>query len=307
MKIRLGTRGSRLARIQSADVAARLTARGHDCEIVVIATTGDRVTDRGFSDVGPFGVFVREIESSLIDNRIDAAVHSYKDLPSLQHPGLAIAAVPERLDVADVLLIHPDAVADEIAGVPLRPGALVGTSASRRTALIKAARPDLAVALLRGNVPTRIAALVERRYDAIVLAAAGLARLEHAAAPGESVTAGMRMVRLEPSVFVPAPAQGAVAVQVRRTDTAVRDAVAAIDDARIAATIHAERTILGLAEAGCTLPFGAWCRDDAGTLHLFAVLGDEHGDIARAEATGAEPEAVASNAWQQLSHAVLRR
>src|SRR5512135_1713129 len=193
MRLRIGTRESALARAQAGDVARRLQAAGHETETIVIATTGDRVVDRAFGQVGSFGVFVREIESALREGRVDLAVHSYKDLPSRSPEGLVIAAVPERLDPADVLLARPEVAEFGAAGIPLRQGTTVGTAAARRQALLAEARPDLAVGLLRGNVPTRVRALVDGRFGAIVLAAAGLARLERASGndgplvPGEIV------------------------------------------------------------------------------------------------------------------------
>src|SRR5579862_2968238 len=288
MRLRIGTRGSMLARAQAADVAGRLEALGHETETVIISTAGDRQTDRAFADVGTFGIFVREIEAALLDGRVDVAVHSYKDLPSRSPEGLVIAAVPERMDAADLLLARP-LVADPKGDVlPLRAGSRVGTSAARRQCLLRHLRPDLDVAQLRGNVPTRIHALTEGRYDAIVLAGAGVARLERL--PGATtplVPSDVTRTRLDPATFVPAPAQGAIAVQVRGDAADVRRAVAAIDDPRTARALRAERAALALAEGGCTLPFGAWCSEGAsGELVLLAVLGRQDGTIVRAEGRG---------------------
>ncbi len=308
MNLRIGTRGSALARAQSADVARRLEAFGHSAEMVVITTAGDRLTDHAFADVGSFGVFVREIESALLEGRIDLAVHSYKDLPSRSPEALVVAAVPERLDAADVLLARPGAKVSGRGGIPLREGAHVGTSAARRQALLGAFRPDLAVGLLRGNVPTRLAALAEGRFDAIVLAAAGVARLERAAEGSQAIVPdGVTRTRLDPSTFVPAPAQGAIAVQVRANAGPVREAVAALDDPRTARTLRAEREVLRLAEGGCNLPFGAWCRvADDGRLTLAAVLGAVGAPLARVEQSGEEPVALARAVWQQLANGARR-
>ena len=301
MRLRIGTRGSALARVQAAGVARRLGAAGLATLTEVIHTEGDLVTDRAFTDVGAFGVFVREIESALLAGRVDVAVHSYKDLPSAGPAELVVAAVPERVDPADVLLARPDAAAPGRV-LPLREGAVVGTSSARRQALLRHLRPDLSVGLLRGNVPTRLRALEEGRFDAIVLAAAGLLRLERSgggAAPlvAESIVA----TRLDPETFVPAPAQGAIAVQVRRHDTPVRKAVEALDDPRTARALEAERAALAHAEAGCVVPFGAWCRTaEDGCLTLFSVLGCPDGSLARAEATGEDPETLAAIVWRRL-------
>lgn len=310
MRVRIGTRGSALARVQAEDVARRLHELGHQTEILVMDTAGDRATDRAFADIGAFGIFVREIENALLDDRVDVAVHSYKDLPSQSPDGLAIAAMPERVDVADVLLIRRDMCdASGAAGaVPVRVGACVGTSAARRAAFLRAMRPDIDIAMLRGNVPTRIRALEEGRFDAIVLAAAGLLRLERTVASVLVLPATLVRVRLDPERFVPAPAQGALAVQVRADDARTRTAVAPLDDPTVARAIRAERAVLALAEGGCTLPLGAWCRNEGGDhLRLFAALGAEDGSVRRAEVRGDDPERLAADAWQALSETFAGR
>lgn len=302
MRLRIATRGSDLARAQSTDVARRLEAAGHTTELVFISTAGDRAVDRAFNEVGSFGVFVREIETALLEDRADVAVHSYKDLPSYSPDALVVAAVPERLDAADVLLVRPEAADAGDAILPLRRGARVGTSSARRRALLASARPDLEIGLLRGNVPTRVRALLDGKFDAIVLAAAGLARLDRAS--GVSlVPAPMVRTRLDPRRFVPAPAQGAIAVQVRRDAAAVLAAVAPLNDASTERALRAERALLGLAEAGCQLPFGAWCdrREQRDTLHLYAVMGHEGGAIARCDSVGDDPETLAAAVWGRLS------
>ncbi len=308
MTLRIGTRGSALALAQAHDVARRLDARGIATAIEIISTSGDRVTDRSFAEVGAFGIFVREIESALLDGRVDVAVHSYKDLPSTGPAELAITAVPERVDMADVLLAPADALVSD-ALLPLREGARVGTSSARRRALLLHFRPDLQIELLRGNVPTRVRAIVEGRFDAIVLAAAGLFRLQRSGDALPSLdAAGIAVHRLDPAQFVPAPSQGAVAVQTRRNDTAVNAAVASIDDGGVRRALAAERGALARAEAGCSLPFGAWCRpveDD--TLWLTAVLADAAGVVVRAEAVGANPDELAATVWEQLAPARATR
>jgi hydroxymethylbilane synthase len=303
MTLRIGTRGSALARAQAADVARRLEAHGFPTETVIISTAGDRTTDRRFSDVGAFGIFVREIEDALLDRRIDLAVHSYKDLPSRGPDALVVAAVPERVDAADVLLIRAGSRVPEAGPLPVRDGALVGTSAARRAALLRSLRPDLSVGMLRGNVPTRIAALADGRFDAIVLAAAGLLRLERCAEPGDRIIPdGILRVRLDPALFTPAPAQGAIAVQARRDTPDVLDAAALIHDAGSGRTLHAERLILARAEGGCTLPFGAWCEGHAdGSLTLHASLGREDGSVARVVRTGDDAESLAEATWRELA------
>ena len=308
MTLRIGTRGSALALAQAHDVARRLNARGIATAIEIISTSGDRVTDRSFAEVGAFGIFVREIESALLDGRVDVAVHSYKDLPSTGPAELIIAAVPERVDVADVLLARADALeGDDL--LPLREGARVGTSSARRRALLQHFRPDLQIELLRGNVPTRVGAIVEGRFDAIVLAAAGVLRLQRSGDALPSLdAAGVAVRRLDPAQFVPAPSQGAVAVQTRRDDAVVNAAVALIDDVGVRRALAAERGALARADAGCSLPFGAWCRSvDNDTLMLQAALADAAGAVARAEALGADPDALAATVWEQLAPARATR
>ncbi|MEA3245122.1 MAG: hydroxymethylbilane synthase [Gemmatimonadota bacterium] len=307
MNLRLGTRGSALALAQAHDAARRLTAAGATVEIVIISTVGDRVTDRAFSDVGAFGVFVREIEAALLDRRIDVAVHSYKDLPSRGPDGLVVAAVPERVDPADVLLVRRDRMAAPVNGIPLAPGAVVGTSAMRRRALLHEMRPDLTHALLRGNVPTRVRALADGTFDAIVLAAAGLARLAREDGDRKlTLPADVEVVRLDPSRFVPAPSQGAIALQVRAGDAA-EAVVARVDDASCRRAVATERVALFLAEGGCTIPFGAWCTAAGGDrLSLVAALGASDGTVARSTADGTDPAAVAAEAWEPLAGLVAR-
>ncbi|MEO7087148.1 MAG: hydroxymethylbilane synthase [Gemmatimonadaceae bacterium] len=302
MRLRIGTRGSALARAQAANVARLLEAQGHETETIIITTVGDRVTDRGFAAVGAFGIFVREIEAALHDGRIDVAVHSYKDMPSRGPDDLVVAAVPERVDAADVLLIRPESVSYSKPLIPLRAGARVGTSAARRGALVAALRPDVKTQELRGNVPTRVRALADGRYDAVILAAAGLDRLAREEDPASPlVPRDIVRIRLDPSVFVPAPAQGAIAVQTRVDARDVRAAVSAIDDPASARTLRAERAALFLADGGCALPFGAWCSANTdGQLRLVAVLGTGDGSLARVDLFGDDPDELAATAWSEL-------
>lgn len=280
MTIRLGTRGSQLALAQAHFTRASLEERGHDVEIVVISTVGDRVTDRPFAQIGPAGVFVREIERALLDDEIDLAVHSYKDLPTASPDGLTIAAVPQRVDPADVVVINGNAYDPDAPQLPLVQGARVGTSSSRRSALLMHARPDLVIAGIRGNVPTRLQKCAAE-YDATILAAAGLSRLE---AEGVDFPQGQRHVRLDPRVFVPAPSQGALGLQTRAEGPA-RDAVAALDDPTLRAACDAERAVLSALEGGCDAAIGAWATPSQDRWELFAFA--ERGDrLVRAHGVG---------------------
>ena len=308
MKIRVGSRGSALALEQSNGVADALAGLGHDTEIIVIQTAGDRHQDRRFSEIGAPGIFVREIEAALLDGEIDLAVHSYKDLPSQSPEGLVVAAIPERLDPADRLLVLADAESprpgvpsEELdIDIPLPEKAVVGTASERRRALLQSLRPDLQVEPIRGNVPTRLAKLREGRYQAIVLAAAGLMRLERRQDTSDLGLDRLVNLRLDPVVFVPAPAQGALALQCREDDR-VAGAVVPLHDIDAAGPVQAERELLRLVEGGCDLPFGAWCRRlDGGDFELVSVV-ESNGELVRASYRGKSPEALAEPLWAQLS------
>ncbi len=281
MKLRIGTRASLLATTQSGRIASALERRGHDCELVTISTIGDRVTDKPFAQVGPPGVFVREIESALLQGEIDLAVHSYKDLPTVSPAGLIIGAVAERLDPADILVIDEACYeASNEQSLPLSEGARVGTSSSRRRALLLDLRPDLEIVPIRGNVPTRLTKCREEEMAAIVLAASGLERLGSAA---EQQVKGLRLQRLPPSLFVPAPSQGALAVQVREDSPAVA-AVAEIDRPLARLSAETERAVLEGLEGGCQTAIGAWLSSDEDLFSLYGVMehsGALHRSVAR--------------------------
>lgn len=275
LAIVLGTRGSALALAQSNFVAGLLRARGHTVRIEIIKTSGDRDQSSPFAAVGTAGIFVRELEHALVERRVDLAVHSYKDLPSQSPAELVVAAVPEREDVADLLIARPEAVERGAApgGIALRAGARVGSSSTRRACLLRELRPDLSIELLRGNVPTRVARVREGRFDAALLASAGVDRLlRSAAAGGERFELGeLVRQRLDPRVFVPAASQGALALQVR-VDGPVRAAVAELDRPELSALVAVEREFLALADGGCQSVCGAWCEREAGGLALYALL-----------------------------------
>jgi len=310
VKIKIGTRGSALARTQSADILKRMESLGHECETVVIRTAGDKDQVRPFGEIGAPGLFVREIEAALLDGRIDLAVHSYKDLPTEGPDALTVAAIPERVDPADCLLIRQEAfekpsgaavLADGM--LPLRPAALVGTASSRRQVLLQEMRPDLRIESLRGNVPTRLDRLRKGDFDAVLLATAGLSRLEKESRflpAGPLDFRGIERVRLDPALFVPAPAQGALALQTRRDDEDLVQAVRAVHDAKAAIPLSAERHLQALVEGGCQLPFGAWCRTlEGGDIELLAVM-ERAGRVRRSRTRGTDPLRTAAAAWEEL-------
>jgi hydroxymethylbilane synthase len=247
--IRLGTRGSRLALVQSELVAERLRAAGHEVELVPMVTEGDvRPIDMSPGE----GVFVAAIARALLYGDIDVAVHSAKDVPLDEDPGLAIAAYPERADPRDALITRLGG--GSLQSLPR--GAIVGTDSPRRAGFLLAARPDLRVIPLHGNVETRLRRLDEGAADALVLAAAGIDRLGKQTRIDE---------RFEPDVLAPAPGQGALAVQVRRGDIGLMALVSAIDDGDIRLAVETERDVLRTTGGTCRAPVGA----------LASVVGDE--------------------------------
>ncbi|MBK6765615.1 MAG: hydroxymethylbilane synthase [bacterium] len=218
----IGTRGSALARTQTEWVRKLLESKlDAPVDVRIISTQGDRVTDRPLRELEGSGYFTKELEEALLDGRIDVAVHSFKDMPSQCPTGLVLAAVSAREDAADILVMLPDAISLDEKSLFLKPGAMVGTSAVRREAQLKSLRPDVETRDLRGNVPTRLSKLRERQYDAILLASAGVRRL------GLSLSE-FRVPRLEPAQFVPAPGQGALAIQMRDDDRFLEHVRAAI-------------------------------------------------------------------------------
>ncbi len=302
MRVRIGTRRSRLARTQAAGVAAALAERGCQPEIVPMETAGDRSPLAPFGTIGAEGVFVREIEESLLSGRIDVAVHSFKDLPSRAPAELVVAAVPPRRDAADVVVLGRDAFRPAEPGLPVRPGATLGTASARRTAWIHELRPDLVVTHVRGNVPTRIGRVGEG-LDGVVLAAAGVARLRESPLPDaeDPVPAGLVVHRLAPERFVPAPAQGALAVQCRRDDHRTREAAGALDHAPSRERVEAERSLLARVEGGCETAFGAWCTGASPTGLLMVAALERNGRVFRVRARASSPEAVVASAWRGLS------
>jgi hydroxymethylbilane synthase len=300
--LQLGTRGSELARTQSGTIAAALERSGFRVELSIIKTSGDQNTTAAFGSIGPQGVFVREIEQALVERRVDLAVHSFKDLPTESPPELTIAAVPVRVDPADLLLVRRDAVAGSAGDwLPLKPGARVGTASARRRVWLTHFRPDLAIEPLRGNVPTRVRRLEEGRFDAIVLAAAGVERLQAEERLG-SALADLVILRLDPQRFVPAPAQCALAVQCRGDDARVLAALELIDHAPSRAAVTAERDALARAEGGCDVAFGAYCAPSGGE-HELTAMHERAGVVRAARVRGDDPALLGAAAWAKLDAA----
>jgi len=262
--LKLGTRGSKLARWQADWVRERLAERGVAAEIVVIKTRGDAEVDRPLHELEGKGFFTKEIEEALLERRIDVAVHSLKDLPTRLAPGLALAAVPERGDPRDVLVTRQPGVTS-LAGLP--PAARVGTSSLRRVAQLRHLRPDVAVLPLRGNVPTRVRQVKEGgdgALDAALLARAGLERLGLAA---------MVAVTLDPLEIMPAPGQGALGLEVRADDRATRGALAPLEHAASARQVAAERSVLAALGGGCQAPVAAYAGNGEGRRGMDRLYG----------------------------------
>lgn len=250
----IGSRGSDLALWQANFVKDSLAAIGIHAEIKIIKTQGDRILNLRLDKLEGKGFFTKELEEELLAETIDLAVHSHKDLPTTHPEGLRIAAVSKRENPADVLLILKDCV-DIKLPLSLKKGATVGTSSNRRKAQLLAIRPDLNIIDLRGNVPTRVSKLENEDYDAIMLAKAGISRL------GLDLSA-YHIEELDPKIFVPAPSQGALAIQIRNNDTELFQVLQAIHDEETAIQIGVEREILHLFEGGCHMPLGAYCEKE---------------------------------------------
>jgi hydroxymethylbilane synthase len=289
-RIRLGTRGSALALWQSRFVAARLAAHSPNLtiELVEISSTGDRVVDRPLSDVEGTGFFTAALEEALLDGRVDLAVHSFKDLPVAATPALVVAAIPRRGPAEDVLVAR-----DGMTLATLPSGARVGTCSLRRTAQVLARRADVEIVALRGNVPTRVAKVSGGELDAIVLAKAGLVRLALDAHISEEFAM---------DVVLPAPAQGALAVQCRVADVALRQLVSALDDPATRAAVTAERTMLHALGGGCSVPVGGFATTgDPGVTLSGAVFDMSGGPALRAQAIDRDP----AKAGEMVAHALV--
>jgi hydroxymethylbilane synthase len=281
----IASRSSQLALWQARWVEAQLTARGHECRIEIIRTTGDKITDVPLAKVGTKGLFTKEIEEALLAGTADLAVHSLKDLPTELPAGLVLAAVPVREDARDAVVGRR---LDELAD-----GAKVGTSSLRRAAQLRQLRPGLTIESVRGNLDTRLRKLDEGKYHAIVLAAAGLKRLGW----------GDRIAEiLPPQTMCPAVGQGALAIETRETGVGFT-ACSALDDAATRAAVLAERAVLRALGGGCQVPIGAHATIQDGCLRVRAIVASPDGsEVVRTEAEGpvGDAESLGRNAGADL-------
>jgi len=292
MHYRIGTRGSKLALVQSEYVKRRMEeAYPEDTfELVIIKTTGDKVTDKPLAAIGTKGLFVKEIEEALLSGSIDMAVHSMKDMPVECATGLTFAKAWKREDCRDVLILK---TAGSFSKLPS--GAVIGTGSLRRACQLAMLRPDIQFTAIRGNVDTRINKLMDDSYglDGIVLAAAGLNRLGRSSEITEY---------LDPEVVIPAPAQGVLAIETAEVNTELLDKINALSDDNSDREAVAERTFLRLTGGGCHAPVGAHCvTKDNGDLRMVVFFGnDDCSRILRIEVTGTDSEAVGHEAARML-------
>jgi hydroxymethylbilane synthase len=279
----IGSRGSQLALWQARHIAARLSELGSETRVEIIKTSGDKIQDVPLAAVGGKGLFTKEIEEALLAGTIDLAVHSMKDLPTKLPDGLTISAIPEREDPRDALI-----------GEPLRDGMRVGTASLRRSAQLLHFRPSLQIEMLRGNVDTRLRKLDEGKYDAIVLAAAGLRRLGWQDRIRELIPVEM---------MCPAAGQGALAIETRDDNGAAQQLASKLDHALTSTAVTAERAMLEVMGGGCQVPIGAHATVVGAVIHLRAVVVAPDGSrLVKGELSGSDPVALGSElGWRLLA------
>ena len=274
--LRIGSRGSQLALWQAHHISALLRERGHEIQLEIIKTTGDKITDVALAKVGTKGMFTKEIEEALAEGRVDLAVHSLKDLPTALPDGFEIAAITTREDASDAFL---SIKYENIEALPK--GAKVGTSSLRRQAQLKQVRPDLDIFPLRGNVDTRIRKLEEGQYDAIILAAAGLNRL--------GKTQHVKQV-LDPKFMCPAAGQGALGIEIRLGDSVMFEHLKFLDDRAARLSTTCERALLNKLGGGCQVPIGAHATVKGKEITLVAICAKPDGtEVLRETQTGTDP------------------
>ena len=289
-QLHIGSRGSQLALWQANHVASLLREQGHTVEIEIIKTTGDKITDVALAKVGTKGMFTKEIEEALAENRVDLAVHSLKDVPTELAPEFELAAIMKREDPRDAFIsVRHSALED------LPQGAKVGTSSLRRQCQLKAMRPDLEVFPLRGNVDTRLRKLESGEYAAIILAAAGVHRL--------GLDKHVRS-RISPDIMCPAVGQGALAIETRRDDRQTLTLLAFLNHPETRQAIECERALLGALGGGCQVPIGAYAEAGEGKIHLRGMVGRPDGsEILREEREGSD----AGKLGREVAQTLLKR
>jgi hydroxymethylbilane synthase len=294
----IGTRGSDLALRQANFIKSRLAPiTSYPIHLTIIKTQGDKIDNLSFAEMEGKGFFTKEIEEALLANRIDIAVHSLKDLMTSMPDGLALTAVGFRADNRELLLVRPDSY-DGSRPLKIKSGGVIGSSSVRRQCQIAHLSPDLKLEDLRGNVPTRVKKLRDGRYDAIIIALAGVRRLE-------LNLSDLHSIILDQDEFLPAPGQGILGIQTRAGDDAINDIVTKLDDASARIQTELERGLMARFEGGCQLPLGAYSEIIGENLNLTAVLGVRKDNrwvgLKRASSTGTDPTAVVDDVYRQLS------
>ncbi len=293
----IGSRGSDLALYQ-ANFIRSILEQEHGCavELRIIKTVGDRIDNVSFEQMEGKGFFTKELEDALLAREIDLAVHSLKDLMTSMPAGLKLGSVGYRADRRELLLIRKSSVEGDNL-LPIRKGGVIGTSAARRKGQVAFLNPSLKVADLRGNVPTRVAKLRDGKYDAILLAAAGVTRLE-------LDLSDLHVISLDPEQFLPAPAQGILGIQIRDNDPSVEAVISKLGSVAAMLEANLERGLLARFDSGCSLPLGVFSEVRDGQLRLKAVLGTREGDqwtgLKRTDITGTDVDDVISRAYDAL-------
>ncbi len=289
----IGTRGSELALWQANHIQAELKKLGIEAKLQIIKTQGDKIQNLSFDKLEGKGFFTKELEDALLANEVDLAVHSCKDLPTAMPEGLAIAVLTEREDPSELLLIRPEAV-DHLQPYKLKIGANVGTSSSRRKSQLLAVRPDIIITDLRGNVPTRIKKLKDGNYDAIMLAFAGTHRIQ-------ADISGLETLKISPKEFIPAPAQGVLALQIRANDTELHKAIQPLNNGLTQDTAGTERELLRLFNGGCQIPLGVYAEKSKDKILLWASSAESETQIPkRVFLSGTKPMDLAQKAVEKL-------
>jgi len=270
-KLIIGTRGSELALWQANHIKGRLEESGFEAELKIIKTQGDNIQHLRLDKLEGKGFFTKELEEELLAGSIDIAVHSHKDLPTVNPPGLIIAAVSEREDPSELLLILKDCV-DSKKKLGVKHNAIVGTSSNRRKAQLLSLRPDLEIEDLRGNINTRIQKLRDEKYDAIMLAKAGVERIN-------IDLSEFQVQEINPTEIVPAPAQGVLAVQIRENNDELREILQKINNSDVEKVIGVERKVLNLFDGGCHMPLGCYCRYEDGKYEVWTSKAETGSDF----------------------------
>lgn len=292
-EIVIGSRGSDLALWQANYIKDLLEKEGQKVRIQIIKTQGDIIQHLSFDKMEGKGFFTKELETALRENKVDLAVHSFKDLETNQPDDLSISAILNRANPADILLIRKG-FSDSNERWTLKKNIKVGTSSARRKMQLTLHRPDLEIDDIRGNVPTRVKKLRDGHFDAIVLAKAGLDRLN-------LDVSDLDTFEFDPREFIPAPAQGALACQIRSTDTDLAEILKALHNPNIANMVATERKVLNLFEGGCQLPLGAYCIETDEGVELRAIMAPSYGEMPSQVCLKAETtEGLAQKAVEEL-------